>query len=298
MFAFFKRNSKSKVSATSQADETKLDAVFNELNKREQQLIDQLSSSPVVEITGLVDVSGVGARRVGKESLWTMTLKFEAWRIGNGEMEKNLTVRCKVADKEMKKLKRKIKADSIIRIQGRVLRENLYKSPQALMEEYVQSKVDDVEIKNYLVEICKPVIIEDDVLGTLKYTRESGEFTATNNWGNQKISLSLDIEDMDDLDAVKAAAHILYEDQETWNKRIVDYAVRELLPLKNECWLEENEAKLTEEQFKEKMELDSISVRKDGLFQFWHGDGNMFFEHSILIEGSIIDGPQNADIPG
>jgi len=298
MFAFFKRNSKSKVSATSQADETKLDAVFNELNKREQQLIDQLSSSPVVEITGLVDVSGVGARRVGKESLWTMTLKFEAWRIGNGEMEKNLTVRCKVADKEMKKLKRKIKADSIIRIQGRVLRENLYKSPQALMEEYVQSKVDDVEIKNYLVEICKPVIIEDDVLGTLKYTRESGEFTATNNWGNQKISLSLDIEDMDDLDAVKAAAHILYEDQETWNKRIVDYAVRELLPLKNECWLEGNEAELTEEQFKEKMELDSILVRKDGSFQFWHGDGNMFFDHSIQIEGNIIDGPQNADIPG
>lgn len=298
MFAFFKKNSKSKGPAKSQASETKYDALFNELNKREQQLIDQLSSSPIVEITGLVNTRGIGASKDGKETLWIMTFKFVVWRIGKGEMEEDLTIRCKVTPKELKRFKRKIKADSIIKIKGRVLKENIYNSAQALMEEYVQSDVHDVEIKNYLAEISKPIIYKDDVLGTLNYDRKDSIFTNSILWGNKEIELTLSIGKMDDLDAVIEAAHILYKDQPIWNKRIVEYAIRALLPLKNECWLEEDEAELTEEQFEERMELDSISVRKDGSFEFWHDDGNMFFGHSILIEGNIIDGPQNADIPG
>jgi len=146
MLNFLKKAFHSKVPEGRQASETCLSGVFDEVNNREQKLIDQLSSSPIVEITGLVNIRGVGAAKDGKEILWTMTLKFDVWRIGNEGMEKDLTVRRVVTPKELKKFKRKIKAESIIKIRGRVLKENVYNSPQALMEEYVKSGIDDIVI--------------------------------------------------------------------------------------------------------------------------------------------------------
>ena len=91
---------------------------------------------------------------------------------------------------------------------------------------------------------------------------------------------------------------ILYNDQTNWNNKIVDYATSELLPLKNDSWLEEDEAEITEEQFKERMELESITVCKDGSFEFWHSDGELFWGHSIVIYGNIVDGPDDSDISG
>jgi hypothetical protein len=47
-----------------------------------------------------------------------------------------------------------------------------------------------------------------------------------------------------------------------------------LLPLKNDNWLDEDEAELTADRFEDRMTLESITVRADGSFDFWHKDGD------------------------
>ncbi len=271
---------------------------FDDLANSEQKLLEQLSSSPLVEIIGLVNIKGVGASRRGKEKLWTMTFKFDVWRIGNGKMEKDLFVRRQVTDRELKKFQRKIKAESIIKIRGRVLSENTLDSAHALFEKYIKSNIHDSEIENHLTEIRKPVVYQDDLLGTFNYNRRMGWFENVILWGNEKINLRLDIEKMGDLDAAIEVIHILYKDQAIWNKKIVDYAVSELLPLKNESWIVEDEEEITQEQFKKQIELLSITVHQDGSYEFWYDDGDLFLGHALVVSGNITDGPDDVDLVG
>ena len=74
--------------------------------------------------------------------------------------------------------------------------------------------------------------------------------------------------------------------------------MQELLPLKNENWLDEGEAELSADQFKSRMTLESVTVEPGGSFDFWHNDGDLFCGHSIQISGSLSEGPTRADIPG
>ena len=74
--------------------------------------------------------------------------------------------------------------------------------------------------------------------------------------------------------------------------------MQELLPLKNENWLDEDEAELSPDEFKDRMTLESITVYPSGSFDFWHNDGDLFWGHSIQISGNLSDGPKHADIPG
>ena len=48
----------------------------------------------------------------------------------------------------------------------------------------------------------------------------------------------------------------------------------------------------------ERMELESIEVRADGSFQFWFGDGDLFYGHSIWVSGDLENGPNDAAMEG
>ena len=96
----------------------------------------------------------------------------------------------------------------------------------------------------------------------------------------------------------RAVAVQLWDSEEEWNARIVECAVKSLLPLKNDVWLEEDEAELDADQFKERMSPNSITIYPDGAFEFWHDDGGMFLGHSIMISGSLAGGLDDAGIHG
>jgi hypothetical protein len=95
-----------------------------------------------------------------------------------------------------------------------------------------------------------------------------------------------------------ATAELLWIDEATWNKRIEDFAVKELLDLKNGTWLGEDESELTSEEFIARMELSSVWIRSGRKFEFWYDDGGMFFGHSILVSRNLDDGPTDAGIHG
>ena len=112
------------------------------------------------------------------------------------------------------------------------------------------------------------------------------------------VSLSLSTDQPDELEKALRTAHSLWQNQSKWNERIRNYAVQELLPLKNDAWLGEGEAELSADQFDGRMMLESVTVYPDGSFEFWHNDGDLFWGHSIQIGGTLSEGPTQADIPG
>jgi hypothetical protein len=115
---------------------------------------------------------------------------------------------------------------------------------------------------------------------------------------SDEVSLNLAAKERGKVEEALKTAHSLWRSQDSWNRRIADYAVQELLPLKNDSWLGEGEAEVTAEQFKACMKLEAVTVNPDGSFEFWHNDGDLFWGHSIQISGSLSEGPTHADIPG
>lgn len=98
--------------------------------------------------------------------------------------------------------------------------------------------------------------------------------------------------------AVLEAATRLFSEQARWHHRVREYAVEQLLPLKNDTWLDEDEEAMSADEFLSKMSLESICVDESGDLTFWHNDGDLFWGHAIEIRGDLSDGLTDADIPG
>lgn len=117
-------------------------------------------------------------------------------------------------------------------------------------------------------------------------------------WGSTPIELTLRMDGCTDPREILTTAAALWDAQSSWSTRITDYAVSQLLDLKNDTWSDDEADKVTAAQFAAKMTLRSITLEKDGVFEFWHDDGDMFGGHSIMVSGTLQDGPTDADIPG
>lgn len=147
-------------------------------------------------------------------------------------------------------------------------------------------------------ELATPLVIQTEQFGELRLNRSVGWFEGEADWNDKSVRFTFEVDDSKQLAATLQVAEQLWSDQRGWEMKVNAYAVQELLSLKNECWLGEDEAPLTPVQFLTRMTLVSITIRPDGKFEFWHNDGDLFWGHSIQISGSLDKGLQYADIPG
>ena len=271
--------------------------IFAEAERRHRQLFEQLEAAPISEVVAVIGPSGPGAGRSPGEDLWTMSFDFEAWRAAGNEIQmRRLTVRRMVTHEELKRFQEIIVPYEVVRVKARVVVDSVLGSPQALLETFLGRETLDAELSDFAELRQKPVTLEDPLLGTFTLDRRVDWFSGPVVWAGESIILNLS-ESADVQDALKTA-HALWQNPSEWNRRVRNFAVAELLPLKNDFWLDEGEFELTPEEFKERMTLESITVNADGTFDFWHDDGDLFLGHSIQIGGSLADGPIYADIPG
>jgi len=83
------------------------------------------------------------------------------------------------------------------------------------------------------------------------------------------------------------------------HKHLVDEVIiRDLLPLKNDSWLDENETVLSEERFLEAISLTSIDFDQNAGATLYYDDGNTFFGHTIVVEISSKQKVKQASIAG
>ncbi len=162
----------------------------------------------------------------------------------------------------------------------------------------VNPKTRDVELEQLATQLQKPIVLHDATLGRLEYDRSHGSYEGRADWCGQIVEVSLSCANPEFSTAVLEAATQLFFDQAEWHRRVQEYAVERLLPLKNDSWLGENDEELSADEFVSRMSLKAISLDETGDITFWHDDGELFWGHAIQISGSLSEGLTDADIPG
>lgn len=272
--------------------------VFAAAAARKQAIADQLACRPIEDVVGLVDATG----KCGwpeEDDQWTLSFTLQCWKVPPGPLKtKPLSVKLTTAREKHDELWNRVDPYAVVRIRARVVEESVVGTAQAQLTEFFGLDSSDPELNQAAADLQKPVVHRDHQFGEFTLDRRVDWYTAETKWNRAVVALNLSLDESGKLDSALQIARALWKDQTRWTKRIEDYAVQELLPLKNESWLGDDEVELTADQFKKRMTLESVTVGPDGTFDFWHSDGDLFWGHSIQISGSLSEGPICADIPG
>jgi hypothetical protein len=118
---------------------------------------------------------------------------------------------------------------------------------------------------------------------TLVDTTYEGELTHKGKWAELFIETAGDEK--------KAPMLIDYANEflawfEENEEEIKKYAAQKMLKLKNKTWLEPKEKPATEKDFLKKMKIDSVSINSDKSAILFFDAGNLFTDHSIIIDVS------------
>jgi hypothetical protein len=246
----------------------------------------------VVEIEGVVGPKGQGGSPQS-EDYSIHIFCFSAWRRLGQEVKRNELVIIRPVPEEGDWFSEFPKL-SLQRIKV-ILATN---ETRAVFAGTSNAQPDSSKLSEIAAELAKPLIIQTEKFGELRLDRSIGWFDGKSEWNGKSVQLSFDVEDSNDIGTALEVAEQLWADEVGWKTKVEAYAIQELLALKNECWLENDEATFTPDQFLERMTLNSITVFPDGRFDFWHDDGDLFGGHAIQISGSLNKGLTHADIPG
>lgn len=157
---------------------------------------------------------------------------------------------------------------------------------------------DAKELVKAAKHLSRPLFISTRRFGELYLDRQFDWFCGEAKWNGKPVEIQIDANGTESVEHNLPTAEALWKDQASWKRKVENYAVKELLPIKNRHWLDDDEKPLTAKQFKSRMQLGSIQIHKDGEFEFWHDDGDMFLGHSIQVCGLLKKGFTKADIPG
>lgn len=283
-----------------QCDSTKSMAdIFTDAAIKKEKLEQEFATLPDTIIYGVVGANGPSAGNSPPHQEWSLIFSLIAWKEAGGKINPSrLIVSKQLANGELQAIQDSVKKESLVQLKVKLSRVSPFGDARAQLIS-ILNPPDDTELKAVLEQYKSPVEITHPKFGLLTFNRSLNWFEGSINWMGQpvRVSISVDEENASIASSIKTL-EALYRHTSDWSKKITDYAVAELLDLKNESWRTEDQEEVTASAFAQAMQLESITVDSDGEFEFWHHDGDLFWGHSILITGSLTEGPLDADIPG
>ncbi|WP_337177769.1 DUF2262 domain-containing protein [Paludisphaera sp.] len=264
---------------------------------RRKALAEQIAARPIEEVVGIVAFGGKGGSGADG-GLKRLRLSLRHWRIGSGPLKsRELTTMFTIPPEEFDALWSRVHSLDVVRLRARVVEDSAIGEPRAEVVEFVGHD-DDPELARLVVDLKTPVVHEDPDFGELVLDRATDWFKADVRWYRSTIELMVIRDESGSPELALATARALWSQPKAWTTRVKDLAVQQLLPLKNEDWLDEGESPLTPERFLRKLKLESIAVNPDGSFEFWFDDGNLFSGHMIQVDGTLTEGPTRTQLAG
>lgn len=247
-------------------------------------------------VVGVVHPFGASGGRARGEKKWTLRFSLQPWRVDASSLEtEELSVDRTCSHVELKALQARIHPYQVLRVRVRLAEG----SPRrAELKAIIGEHSSDHELTEQAQLLQRPVTLRDPFFGQVTLDRRLDSWEASVEWNGKVVRASFNSENESDPVPALNVARKFWADEAGWDRRVREFAVQELLNLKNESWLSEGERELSSDEFKARMTLESIALYPDGSFEFWHHDGGLFWGHSILVSGSLDEGPTNADIPG
>lgn len=245
-------------------------------------------------ITGLVGALSSGAGNTPDSENWTLVFYLCAWRDQDGSICQQKQ-RCELPGlpkAEADKLMQQTRCWS--QLQLVVAGEN--DRGAILLTSLVPAQHTDSALLAIAEQLQQPVTLDTTLFGKLELDRSLDLYEGPANWCGNEISLTLDDGEMPD--SALATAMALFSQQQHWQQQAISCATAELLPLKNDNWLEENQHPLSAEEFAGKLTLQSIVCYDDNDFTFYFSDGELFFGHYIMVNGDLNEGITDASIAG
>jgi len=134
--------------------------------------------------------------------------------------------------------------------------------------------------------------------GTLTFEPEYQWFGGETKLGDRAVALNLESAERE-----RALELVPVLQKATGNLSSLDlearrYAAQQLLELKNDSWLDEDEEELTEEEFAGRMTLESLTLDEDSEWTFWYEDGDLFWGHTVCVRRSPDGEWLSADMMG
>lgn len=196
---------------------------------------------------------------------------------------------------------------NIYRIKARGWKGDALSEPRRYVTEVLEEGVPCPALEEIWAEYTKPVVLKDEVLGTLTLDREMSTFDGTCLWMGKEVRISLNVEIEKKAFWTRATNVMkkLAADQEIWDKSLRAMAAQKLTALVNE-WLADNDQTdrdpkkdpITEEEFARRILLTEFSVFPGGCFTAWYEDDDIFWGHVVAVEGTLKKGPIGADMQG
>lgn len=241
----------------------------------------------VIEIAAVTGALGTSAGRAGNAELWTASIELIAWKtLHNNEPVKKEEVRLQwlADDEEWQKTRNMMDGYAIVKLQVRRGGNSM------MLVDLLDPVYKDNELEQLLEEAKKPVYYDDEILGKF------------NSWNGEECYLCFDLnEDSHIMKSALETAHILFDEQNEWDRKIRTYAAEELVELANDWLQEADEAEvdeITKEMFINSIKVTSISVDPVGDFTIYFSDGDMFGGHCIIVDGNVSGVFSGAEIAG
>lgn len=145
-----------------------------------------------------------------------------------------------------------------------------------------QTREGDAEVERTADTTPVVALISDDVLGELRYDMTRKCHTGTVPTSHGVVGLEIH-RDGEHLDIAMENARKVVAAMATLFPRVVNKLTHELLELKNQTWLEEDENEVTEADFRDRARLSSITILGGGMTTFFFNDDDMFGGHALLV---------------
>lgn len=168
------------------------------------------------------------------------------------------------------------------------------------MVEILEEKIYNKDLENILNTYRTPITLEDKNIGSFILNKDYECFDSDHiYWGNKEISVTLDVQNDNESTWEQALQYLkeLIKQQPKFDLDFKTFASQELTDLANE-WSEDPSIKITNSDFINRISLSSLNLSFDGDLTLYFDDDDIFYGHTIMIQGNINNGLEYAQIAG